>query len=71
MSDLILGSGGFVVMHEEFRDRIFKDSFPKVDDMICRSILVKLKARSAKSGSVQAKALSMCIAQKKSPLMVP
>lgn len=30
MSDLFINSGGFVVMHEEFRDRIFRESFPKV-----------------------------------------
>ena len=30
MSDLFITSGGFVVMHEEFRDRIFRESFPKV-----------------------------------------
>lgn len=30
MSELFNCSGGFVVMHEEFRDRIFRESFPKV-----------------------------------------
>ena len=30
MSDLFLTSGGVVVMHEQFRDRIFRESFPKV-----------------------------------------
>ncbi len=30
MSDLFVASGGFAVMHEEFRDRIFRESFPKV-----------------------------------------
>jgi protein transport protein SEC23 len=30
MSDLFITSGGFVVMHEEFRERIFKESFHKV-----------------------------------------
>lgn len=30
MSELFTTSGGFVVMHEEFRDRIFRESFPKV-----------------------------------------
>lgn len=30
MSDLIIDSGGYVVMHEEFSDRIFKESFGKV-----------------------------------------
>lgn len=36
MSDLFITSGGFVVMHEEFRDRIFRESFPKVD--LCGNI---------------------------------
>lgn len=30
MSELLTASGGFIVMHEEFSDRIFKESFRKV-----------------------------------------
>ena len=30
MSELIGNSGGFIVMHEEFSDIIFKQSFKKV-----------------------------------------
>lgn len=30
MSELFISSGGFVVMHEEFRDRIYRESFPKI-----------------------------------------
>lgn len=37
MSELFISSGGFVVMHEEFRDRIFRESFPKVATHISRS----------------------------------
>ena len=34
MSDLFVASGGFAVMHEEFRDRIFRESFPKIFDNV-------------------------------------
>lgn len=30
MSELFMNSGGLIVMHEEFSDRIFKESFRKV-----------------------------------------
>ena len=36
MSELLTASGGFIVMHEEFSDRIFKESFRKVLFYICR-----------------------------------
>lgn len=34
MSELVMSSGGFVVMHEEFSDHIFKNSFKKVTYLI-------------------------------------
>lgn len=37
MIELLNTSGGFIVMHEEFCDRIFKESFPKVFFPINRS----------------------------------
>jgi hypothetical protein len=30
MIEFLNNSGGFIVQHEEFSDRIFKESFPKV-----------------------------------------
>lgn len=43
MSELFISSGGFVVMHEEFRDRIFRESFPKVNQYRCRSFQIRAK----------------------------
>lgn len=47
MSELFHSSGGLVVMHEEFSDRIFKESFKKVFFFLFRfSHLSESKTRS-------------------------
>jgi hypothetical protein len=43
MSELFISSGGFVVMHEEFRDRIFRESFPKVTGLLCRFFRIRMR----------------------------
>ena len=42
MSDLFVTSGGFIVMHEEFRDRVFRESFHKVFSYLFRSFKIKM-----------------------------
>jgi hypothetical protein len=39
MIELLNNSGGFIVMHEEFSDRIFKESFPKVLNLLVKIFL--------------------------------
>lgn len=43
MIQLLNTSGGFIVMHEEFSDRIFKQSFPKVNSYEYIDIFKKFK----------------------------
>ena len=66
MSDLFSTSGGYVVMHEEFRDRIFRESFPKVRTRPFRSSHSLIPMTKKTTSQLPTRQTSLFIALKKS-----